>query len=102
LRAAQEDAAKARRKGMRKGGAVTAKHVCEQLACTLAELNRWAADGRLPPDGEIILAGVLPKTVNARAWLPATIDAARTQVADWRTQDQTKKNFTRRGLRQIR
>jgi hypothetical protein len=66
----------------------------------LAELNRWAADGRLPPDGEIVLTG-LPKTVNARAWLPASIDCAMARLPDWRSQDQAKKAFKRRGLRQV-
>jgi len=90
----------ARRAGMRKRGAVLAGKVCETLGCSLTELNRWAADGRLPPDGEIVLFG-LPKAVNARAWLPETIDAARTALDDWRAQDRAKKVFKRRGLRAV-
>jgi|SRR6516225_11169145 hypothetical protein len=95
--AAKEAAAKARRKGMRKGGAVMAKKVCELLGCSRTELNRWAADGRLPPDGEILLVG-LPKKVNARAWLPGTIGAVKMMLDSWRAQDRTKKTFKRRGL----
>lgn len=97
---AQQEAAKARRKGMRKGGAVTAKAVCARLECSLTELNHWASDGRLPADGEIVMAG-LPKTVNARAWLPGTIEAAKQSIDDWRAQDQTRKTFKRHGLRQV-
>lgn len=98
---AQQAAAKARRKGMRKGGAVTAKVVRERLQCSAVELDRWAADGRLPPDGEIVLAGLLPKTVHARAWLPATIAAAKAAIDDWRAQDRAKTLFKRRGLRPV-
>ena len=96
----ERQAATARRKGMRKGGAILARAVCERLECSLTELNRWAADGRLPPDGEILLFG-LPKKVNARAWLPDKVDAAKLLLDDWRTQDQAKKIFRRRGLRSI-
>jgi len=94
--AAKEVAAKARRKGMRKGGAVTTKKVCELLGCSRTELNRWAADGRLPPDGEIVIpSGILPKKVNARAWLPDTIAAAKTLLESWRAQDRTQaREFT--------
>lgn len=99
-RARQADAeASARRAGMRKGKAVTAKRACERLGCSLTELNRWAADGRLPPDGTVMLAGTLPKTVEARAWLPGTLDQAASAVASWREQDETRKAFKRRGLK---
>jgi hypothetical protein len=97
---AEQDAVKARRKGMRKGGGMTAAKVREILGCSLAELNRWAADGRLPPDGEIFFA-LLPKSVNARAWLPATIEAAKASLDEWRAQDRAKKVFKRRGLRAV-
>jgi hypothetical protein len=81
-------AQKQRRAGMRKGGARLAGKVREALGCTLAELNRWASDGRLPPDGEIFLDGsVVGKAINARAWLPASIEAAKDRVAAWREQD---------------
>jgi hypothetical protein len=79
-------------------GAKTAKAVCERLGCSRIELDRWAVDGRMPPDGEIVLIG-LPKNINARAWLPATVETAATLIDDWRAQDQARKTFKRRGLR---
>jgi hypothetical protein len=39
----------------------------------------------MPPDGEIVLIG-LPKKINARAWLPATVKTAATLIDDWRAQ----------------
>lgn len=92
---AQPAAAKARRKGMRKAGALLAGKVCDRLGCTRAELDRWAGDGRLPPDGEIVLV-TLPKHVAARAWLPATIEAAQDCIAAWREQDQIARIARRR------
>lgn len=97
---ALQKASTARRKGMRKGGAVTAKAVCEILECSLTELDRWATDGRLSPNGEIVMFG-LPKAVNARVWLPGTIETAKLMRDEWRTQDQARKIFKRRGLRQV-
>jgi hypothetical protein len=97
---ADQSAISARRAGMRKGGALVAAKVCAFLGCSLTELNRWAADGRLRPDGEIVLTG-LPKIVNARAWLPETLAGAKTSLDDWRVQDQAKKVFKRRGLRSV-
>lgn len=97
---AEQDAAKARRSGMRKGKALTSGKVCEALGCSLTELNRWAGDGRFPPDGEILIAG-LPKKVNARAWLPASVEVAKDRIEDWRLQDRTAKVFKRRGLRKV-
>ena len=97
---AEHAATTARRAGMRKGGALVASKVCAMLECSLPELNRWAADGRLAPDGEIFLYG-LPKAVNARAWLPESLEKAKAALDDWRAQDQTKKVFKRRGLRAV-
>jgi hypothetical protein len=97
---AERSATSVRRAGMRKGGALVAAKVCAFLGCSLTELNRWAADGRLRPDGEIVLSG-LPKKVNARAWLPETLATEKTSLDDWRTQDQAKKVFKRRGLRSV-
>jgi hypothetical protein len=91
-------AAVARRKGMRNGGALMAGKVCQTIGCTRIELNRWVEDGRLPPDGEIVtIAG--GKAVAARAWLPATIDAAKPHVAAWRERDSIARIARRRGLR---
>jgi hypothetical protein len=97
---ARDEAARARRKGMRKAKALTSGKVCATLGCSLTELNRWAGDGRFPPDGEIFIAG-LPKKVNARAWLPTTVEAARTRIGGWPIQDATAKSFRRRGLRSV-
>jgi len=94
---ARDEAARARRKGMRKAKALTSGKVCAMLGCSLTELNRWAGDGRFPPDGEIFIAG-LPKKVNARA---TTVEAARTGIGEWRIQDATAKSFRRRGLRSV-
>jgi hypothetical protein len=91
---ARRAAAKARRKGMIKGGALLASKVCETIGCTRTELNRWAEDGRLSPDGEIVVR--VGKAVPARAWLPATIQAAKDQVAAWRERDNISKIARRR------
>jgi hypothetical protein len=101
--AAEQHAQKECRASMRKNGALIAGKVREALDCTLTELNRWAADGRLPPDGEIFLFGACTfgKSIYARAWLPATIKAAKASLDDWRAQDRAKKIFKRRGLRPI-
>jgi hypothetical protein len=85
---------------MRKAKALTSGKVCAALGCSLTELNRWAGDGRFPPDGEIFIAG-LPKNVNARAWLPDTVAAAEARLDEWRAQDATAKTFKRRGLRSV-
>jgi hypothetical protein len=97
---ARDEAARARRRGMRKAKALTSGKVCAALGCSLTELNRWAGDGRFPPDGEIFIAG-LPKNVNARAWLPDTVAAAEARLDEWRAQDATAKTFKRRGLRSV-
>ena len=99
-RRASDEAAKARRKGMRKATALTTGKVCAAVGGTQTELNRWAVDGRFPPDGEIFITG-LPRNVNARAFLPDMVEAARAKIEDWRTQDATAKTFKRRGLRSV-
>lgn len=75
--------------------------VCQVLDCTLTELNRWAKDGRLPPDGEKFFPGVGPLGGNkwGRAWLLATVEAARASLLAWRQQDSIQKTFKRRGLK---
>jgi hypothetical protein len=97
---ARDEAAKARRTGMRKSKALTSGKVCTMLGCSLTELDRWAGDGRFPADGEIFITG-LPKNVNARAWLPTTVEAAGVRIGEWRSQDATAKSFKRRGLRSV-
>jgi hypothetical protein len=58
---ARDEAAKARRTGMRKSKALTSGKVCVTLDCSLRELNRWAGDGRFPADGEIFITGPAKK-----------------------------------------
>jgi hypothetical protein len=72
---------------MRKSKALTSGKVCAMLGCSLTELNRWAGDGRFPADGEIFITG-LPKNVNARAWLPTTIEAAGVLIDDGQAKTQ--------------
>jgi hypothetical protein len=91
----EERAAKSRRKGMREAGALLASRVCEMLQCTKTELDRWAKDGRLVPDGEIFLAH-LPKGVNARAWLPTTVERSKQHISEWRNRDSIAKVARRR------
>jgi hypothetical protein len=87
----------ARRKGMHKAGAMLAGHVREILACTRTELDRWSEDGRLAPDGLIHLYGMgVRKSVNARAWLPATIEVAKDQIPAWRERDRIARAARRR------
>ena len=89
------------RKSLRNGMSPTA--VREALGCTLTELNRWSTDGRLPADGEKLYLGVGPMGGNkwGRAWLPATVEAAKANLVVWRQQDTTRKIFRRRSLRVV-
>ncbi len=93
-------AAVARRKGMRKAGALLAGKVCAILNCTKTELNRWANDGRMPADGAIHLC--MPKSLDARAWLPATVEGAKVRIDDWRKRDSILKAARRRKPRVVR
>jgi len=97
---AAQAAAVARRKGMRKAGALLAGKVCAILNCTKTELNRWANDGRMPADGAIHLC--TPKSLDARAWLPATVEDAKTRVDEWRRNDTIVKTARRRKPRIVR
>lgn len=74
-------------------------NVVERLGCSITELNCWACDGRLSPDGKrwTSLGGGYHRWL--RAWLPATIEAAVPRIEGWREQDRTRKRFARRGLR---
>ena len=71
----------------RKGLSPTA--VRDALACSVAELDRWAEDGRLPPDGERLYIGVGPRGGNkwGRAWLSETVHNAKACVDQWRARD---------------
>ena len=74
-------------------------NVVDHLGCSITELNRWARDGRLSPDGKrwSLLGGSYHRWL--RAWRPATVEAAVSQIEQWREQDKTRKRFARRGLR---
>lgn len=101
--AAAKSAERGRRKGMRKAGALMAAKVCAALSCSRSELDRWAADGRLPPDGEIFVYGFRArKSINARAWLPTTVEAAKNRIAAWREQDSIAKIARRRKPKIVR
>lgn len=73
------------------------------LGCTKTELDRWAADGRLPSDGERFFHGIGPLGGSkwGRAWLPETLEAALQNVDEWRRIDATRKSFRRSGLKAI-
>jgi hypothetical protein len=87
----------AQRKGMHKAGAMLAGRVRKILGCTRTELDRWAGDQRFAPDGLIHVYGMgVRKSVNARAWLRAAIEAAKQQVSAWREQDKLAKMERRR------
>lgn len=98
--AAERESARARRAGMRKGSAVVAGNVCDLPGCSRTELNRWAADGRLPPDGQMVLTR-LPKKANVRVWFPQTINTAKASRDVWRAQDRAKTVVERPWLRPV-
>jgi hypothetical protein len=81
-------------------GGLPPKRVREILGCTAAELNRWSSDGRFAPDGERHY--YIQKSAWGRAWLPASVETAKSQLAAWRAQDATRKHFRRRQLRSVR
>ncbi|MGH8285021.1 MAG: hypothetical protein ACRETT_04565 [Steroidobacteraceae bacterium] len=72
--------------------------VRRRLNCTLAELNRWTASGRLPFFRQRLFYG-LPKKTLGRTWLPGDVERAVNQVSSWRRQDDARKTYRRRGLR---
>lgn len=58
------------------------------LGCSRTELNRWAEDGRLPPDGQRYYhLGTGIRGRWARAWRPETIEVAKLHIEEWRAQD---------------
>ena len=70
-------------------GSLSPTAVREILECTSAELDRWAGDGRLSPDGQRHYYGVGPLGGYrwGRAWKPETVSAAKKNVTGWRAQD---------------
>jgi hypothetical protein len=87
-------AAAARQTELRRLGAMLTENVSDALSCSLTELNRWAADGRLEPDGALNLQYHRGRL--ARCWLPAKIAIARDYVQAWREQDEIAKIARRR------
>jgi hypothetical protein len=71
----------------RKGLSPTA--VREILGCSATELDRWAEDRRLPPDGVRFYYGVGPLGGSkwGRAWLLETVHNAKAFVDEWRARD---------------
>ena len=64
--------------------------VMRQLGVSRAKLDRWASDGRLPPDGWCM--NYMPdKWQKSRVWRHATVEAALEHVEDWRREDAMKK-----------
>jgi hypothetical protein len=74
--------------------------VREMLGCTRSELDRWASDWRLPPDGEKFYANISPRRWG-RAWLAESIEAAKDSVGEWRKQDAVRRINRKRGLRKV-
>jgi len=83
------------------------------FSCSRDELIAWVKPDRRMP-GQVLAASSpaciaaarwaassLPKNVNARAWLPTTVEAARIRIGEWRSQDATAKSYLRRGLRSV-
>ncbi len=65
------------------------------LPCSATELDRWAEDGRLAPDGvrhyHFSNAGIGGRW--GRAWLPKTIENAKARVNEWRAQDEKRERW---------
>ena len=74
--------------------------VCAALACTVAELERWAKAGRLEPlytrRAQIEAAG---RTVHGvRFWAKEDVQAAQAQVEQWRASDLATPRRARRSV----
>jgi hypothetical protein len=65
------------------------------LRCSPTELDRWAEDGRLAPDGErhyhFSNAGIGGRW--GRAWLPKTIENAKAHINEWLAQDEKRERW---------
>jgi hypothetical protein len=70
------------------------------LACSMAELDRWHGDGRLPHLYKREMS--LSRMVEARFWDPAAVESARDQVENWRAQDRVRAVHKRKGLKPVR
>lgn len=66
---------------LRKSGILTSE-VRAELGCSLAELNRWTEDGRLPVlFHKKINVG---KSTLVRVWSRSDVEAAKLEIANWR------------------
>ena len=63
--------------------------VRKALGCTLAELNRWDADGRLPHVFKRVIH--YERATECRFWSSEMIGRATDLVADWREQDKKRR-----------
>lgn len=63
--------------------------VRQALGCTATELERWAEDGRLPPDGVRFYYRIGPRGGSkwGRAWLSDTVEQAGPNIHEWRKRD---------------
>jgi hypothetical protein len=67
----------------------------QYIGCTLAEINRWDAEGLLPHAfKKRIQAG--GKMTDTRFWLAADLDVAMPHIESWRTSHSLKKSFKRK------
>jgi hypothetical protein len=86
-------------KSYRRDEILTSK-ACELLQCSITELNRWAADGRLSVFRSREIQG-LPKKVIGRTFIRTDIERAAPHLEIWRKQDSIRKAYRRRGLRAV-
>lgn len=75
--------------------------VREMLGCSLAELNRWNKDGRLPHlyEREMLVSS---KIVRCRFWLIDDVESSARLVDEWRRRDEAIRKAKRCKLKLIR
>lgn len=61
------------------------------LGCTVAELNRWQADGRLPHLFIRAIPGIWMRATPSRFWAVSVVEQAVRQVSEWRARDQDRR-----------
>ena len=71
---------------------LSSRAVAATLRVSTQVIKKWAADGRLPPDGERCWfpAGQPHLGRNGPYWLPETIEKVRAQAEEWRTQERER------------
>lgn len=72
---------------------LSSKALCEFLECSPTELDRWAGDGRFPPDGEryYYISNVPISRRWGRAWHFESAVNALKSIDYWRAQDDERK-----------